>query len=152
MAEQQWNQQYNVGVEALDEEHRGLFSRLQELEDAIAQSAAHEKAMGILRKIAESTRDHFQGEEAQMQELQYPGITLHRANHQRLMEKLLAFAARYVSGGQKLDHHALNFLRDWLLYHIQNDDARYGSWLQDRERAQARAQQTQQTHAAGQSA
>jgi hemerythrin-like metal-binding protein len=150
MAEQERKKEYNIGVEALDEEHQDLFNGLREIESAIAENAAQETTRAILRKIAESTRVHFGEEEAQMQAGQYPGLALHAANHQRLMEKLLAFAARYWAGGQKIDRHALNFLRDWLLYHIQNDDTRYGSWMKDRERAQARADQKKQ--ASGQAA
>jgi hemerythrin len=31
-----------------------------------------------------------------------------------------------------VNQHALNFLRDWLLHHIENDDARLGAWLNER--------------------
>jgi hemerythrin len=59
----------------------------------------------------------------------YPGLALHSANHLRLMEKLEAFAARHGHGGQALNQYALNFLGDWLIYHIRTDDMRLGNWL-----------------------
>jgi hemerythrin len=45
------------------------------------------------------------------------------------MEKVQAFATRHSQNGATVNQHALNFLRDWLLHHIENDDARLGVWL-----------------------
>lgn len=66
-----------------------------------------------------------------MQAARYPGLALHAANHKRLMQKVEAFAARHTSGGPAVNQHALNFLRDWLLYRIENDDMRLGAWWKE---------------------
>jgi hemerythrin-like metal-binding protein len=89
--------------------------------------------MGVLlNKLSAATAKHFADEEAMMREAKYPGLALHAANHQRLMEKVEAFAARHSRSGATVNQHALNFLRDWLLHHIENDDARLGAWLKER--------------------
>jgi len=127
-----WNDTFSVGVEPLDDEHRELFGLLAALEAATTQRLQPESAARLLRKLEEATRTHFAREEAVMRAAKYPGLTLHSANHLRLMEKLEAFMARHGHGGQALNRHAINFLGDWLVNHIQTDDMRLGDWLRER--------------------
>ncbi len=74
-----------------------------------------------------------------MREARYPGGALHAANHRRLMEKLPAFVARHGGSDARLNEHALNSLRDWLVFHIENDDRLLGDWMRERVRDRVRA-------------
>ena len=147
MNEASGSDRYAVGVEAVDEDHKKLFAAMGELESAIARQADLAEALVLLKKLSTATGEHFAGEETMMSEAKYPGLALHRANHQRLMEKLEAFVARYSRGGVQMNQHALTFLRDWLVYHIENDDQRLGAWLKDRARELARAHEQPQVAA-----
>jgi hemerythrin-like metal-binding protein len=131
MAELSWCDKYAVGVEAIDDEHKELFEAVRGLESAMARFAAPAEMGVLLKKLSAATAKHFSDEEAMMREAKYPGLALHVANHQRLMEKVEAFAARHSRSGATVNQHALNFLRDWLLHHIENDDARLGAWLKE---------------------
>jgi hemerythrin len=123
-----WNDKYRVGVRAIDDEHKELFDAVNELESA---AALNTETGALLKKLVSATRGHFADEERAMREAKYPGLALHAANHQRLMEKVEAFAARYSGTGAAVNRHALTFLRDWLVYHIENDDLRLGTWLSE---------------------
>ena len=132
MAELSWCDKYAVGVEAIDDEHKELFEAVRGLESAMARFAEPAEMGVLLNKLSAATAKHFADEEAMMREAKYPGLALHVANHQRLMEKVETFAARHSRSGATVNQHALNFLRDWLLHHIENDDARLGAWLKER--------------------
>jgi hemerythrin-like metal-binding protein len=132
MAELSWCDKYAVGVEAIDDEHKELFEAVRGLELAMARFAEPAEMGVLLNKLSAATAKHFADEEAMMREAKYPGLALHAANHQRLMEKVEACAARHSRSGATVNQHALNFLRDWLLHHIENDDARLGAWLKER--------------------
>jgi hemerythrin-like metal-binding protein len=149
MAELSWCDKYAVGVENIDAEHKEMFDAVRELGSAMAQNADAAETGALLEKLVDATGKHFADEEAMMREAKYPGLALHAANHQRLKEKVEAFADRYSQSGAKMNQHALNFLRDWLVYHIENDDQRLGDWLKNRVRDLARAQA--QPQAAGHS-
>jgi len=140
MAGLTWDDKYSVGVREIDDEHVELFDAVRELESAIARNAEAAETGASLMKLTAVTSKHFAGEEAMMRKAKYPGMTLHIANHQRLMEKLGAFSARHSRDGAQLNQHAVSFLRDWLLFHVENDDARYGDWLKDLARRQGPAQ------------
>jgi hemerythrin len=126
-----WNESYSVGVASIDDEHRELFDAVRNLESAIVRNAEAAETGPLLLKLAEATARHFQDEEAIMRKAKYPGMALHVANHERLVEKIDAFAVRHSRGGAPLNQHALNFLHDWLLHHIESDDARLGEWLNE---------------------
>jgi hemerythrin-like metal-binding protein len=149
MAELSWCDKYAVGVESIDAEHKEMFDAVRELGSAMARNANAAETGALLLKLVDATGKHFADEEAMMREAKYPGLALHAANHQRLKEKVEAFAARYSQSGAKMNDHALNFLGDWLVYHIENDDQRLGDWLKNRARDLARAQP--QPQAAGHS-
>jgi hemerythrin-like metal-binding protein len=129
MAELNWSGKYAVGVDAIDDDHKELFEAVRALESAMARFAAPAEMSVLLKKLSAATARHFADEEAMMREQRYAGLALHAANHQRLMEKVQAFATRHSQNGATVNQHALNFLRDWLLHHIENDDARLGAWL-----------------------
>ncbi len=157
MAELAWDGKYAVGVGEIDDDHKELFALVGELESAVAGNepavAARNEEMAdvgaLLRKLADAAGKHFSSEEATMRALKYPGLALYVANHQRLAEKIEAFVTRYGRSGVVFDRHALNFLRDWLLFHIENDDLRLGAWLQDRARELGRAEKQKPALAQG---
>ena len=141
MGELSWCDKYAVGVPGIDDDHKELFAAVNELEWAIGRNADAAEMVVLLKELVDRTRKHFADEEAAMRDAKYPGLALHVANHQRLQEKVEAFAARHSQSGSQMNQHALNFLRDWLVSHIENDDRRLGEWLKDSARDAARAQQ-----------
>jgi hemerythrin len=145
MDELGWSEQYAVGVESIDDEHKELFAAVGKIKEAMTRSAEQAETVELLQKLASATGKHFADEEALMRAAKYPGIELHVANHRRLVQKIDAFVARHKRIGAPMDEHAWSFLRDWLVYHIENDDLRLGNWLQDRFRELAHMQHTAQS-------
>jgi hemerythrin-like metal-binding protein len=132
MVELTWCDKYAVGIQEIDDEHRELFEAVRGIESAIARNAELAELGVLLKKLVATTGKHFAGEEAIMRGAKYPGLALHAANHQRLMETVEAFAASHGQDGVAVNQPELNFLRDWLLFHIENEDARMGAWLKER--------------------
>jgi hemerythrin len=115
MAELTWSDKSAIGVEAIDEDHKGLFDAMGELESAVTRNAQAAETGALLGRLAVATGKHFADEEALMRDAKYSGIALHTANHQRLMEKISAFVARQTRNSAEMNQHDLNFLRDWLV-------------------------------------
>ena len=142
MKDLHWKEIYAVGVPSIDDEHKTLFDAVQALKSAMVRNAGSEEMGVLLRELAATTARHFADEEALLREVQYPGAGLHTVNHQRLMEKINAFVARHIQGAATMNQHAWSFLRDWLVFHVENDDARIGDWLKDRVREQQKKAQS----------
>lgn len=74
-----WNEQYNVGVEIIDKEHKKLFSILNRLFDfgrreKKSRFACHE----AIKYFKEHAIQHFADEEAYMASINYPDLDTHR--------------------------------------------------------------------------
>ena len=124
-----WNGKYSVGVEAMDNQHSRLFETLNELHSAMMKGQARAMTGPILSKLLDYTRDHFRSEESAMSAARYPGLQEHHAKHVALTSQVEEFAARHEKGDGMLSLELLNFLRDWLTHHIQQEDQKYGPWL-----------------------
>jgi hemerythrin len=133
-----------VGAQSIDGEHQELFDRVRELEQAIGRRAGEAEVGALLNQLAAATRKHFAEEEAEMRAAKFGGLALHAADHLRLMEKMEAFIIHHRRGSAAMTQHGLNFLCDWLVYHIASEDRRFSDWTKDRARGLTREQQQRQ--------
>jgi len=111
-----------------DREHLELVETINELQAAVDAGGERSAIGPLLSKLAKDTKAHFLSEEAMMAASKYPGLALHRMKHQRLLVQLNALLMRYARDDSTMNMHSLNFLRDWLNSHIQNDDLNFGLW------------------------
>jgi hemerythrin-like metal-binding protein len=121
-----WNSKYSVGVQSMDNQHTVLFTILNDLHSAMMNGQAQKVTGELLQKLLKYTREHFAAEEAVMAAAAYPGLAQHRVKHRDLIKQVNEFAARYQRGETNINLTLLNFLRDWLTHHIQNEDKQYG--------------------------
>ncbi len=117
-----------IGIAAFDKEHEEIVAAVNALQQAVEAGKDRSETAPLLRKLAAQTIAHFQSEEAMMAASKYPGLLLHALKHQYLIDQLTAFQARYSRDNSTIDRHSLNFLRDWVNTHIQNDDLNFGLW------------------------
>jgi hemerythrin-like metal-binding protein len=124
-----WSSKYSVGVQSMDSQHTVLFGILNDLHAAMMKGQAQNMTGSLLKKLVDYTRNHFSTEESMMAAAGFPGLAQHRAKHHELIKQVGEFSARYQRGESALNLHLLNFLRDWLANHIQQEDQQYGPWL-----------------------
>ena len=126
-----WSSGYSVGVTALDSQHTVLFDTLNDLHAAMIVGQAQTMTGPLLRRLAVYTREHFASEEAILAAAKYLQLAEHRVLHRNLASKLDNYATQHERGQAGLNVHLLNFLRDWLVNHIQKVDREYGPWLNE---------------------
>lgn len=131
MALLNWSRDFVIGIGIFDKEHREIVDKINELQAAVEGGLGRAVTGPLLCKLASDTVAHFKAEETMMASVIYPGLILHGMKHQRLLEQLNAFLARYSRDGSAMDRHSLNFLRDWATTHIQSEDMNFGLWLNE---------------------
>jgi hemerythrin len=125
-----WNDKFSVGVAAIDNEHKRLVQMLNELYDAI-QAGRGKDALGkILDGLIAYTAGHFAHEERLFAETGYPASAAHTKEHEDLKKQVLDVQAKYRAGATGvLSLEVMNFLKNWLVVHIQGSDRKYGPHL-----------------------
>lgn len=123
----EWNDRLQLGVNAMDDEHKILIGKINDLIAALeAQYVKKDKTLllNAFDAMAEYTIEHFQDEERFMQSFNYPQFESHKKIH----EKLLAQVGEYreqVAQDRLDDKILVNFLRNWLVSHIMGVDMQY---------------------------
>lgn len=125
-----WSDAYSLGVGIQDREHHVLFEAINDLQAAVVSHEERALIGSLLRTVAEGTRAHFVSEEAMMASTKYNGLALHALKHQRLLEQVDAFVARF-NRGFDLNEHSLIFLRDWFIPHILEADSNFALWYSE---------------------
>ena len=132
MALHTWNSTCSVGVRAMDDQHGILMDTINELQAALLSGCSRETIGAHLEQLLNFTTMHFQGEERLMEQLGFPGLTEHRAEHQRLLAQIQESSHRVQRNGDVPVRTLLQFLRDWYLEHFEGPDQEYGPWLNER--------------------
>ena len=120
-----WNDKLAVGVQPIDAQHNVLVDALNELNEALVRGQPRSLTQSLLRNLLACTRDLFSTEEAMMADAKYPELEEHSIRHRDLTRKVEGYVARFERGEISLSCHLLNFMRDWLTNHIQDEDRAY---------------------------
>ncbi len=123
---------YRTGIEAVDEEHRGLFAiigsayRLVESGDV---SDRYDDIMSLLDQLEDYAKVHFGHEEEYMEQIQYPYLEAQRRAHGMFLDRLndKDFGESHENQQEYLEE-LLDFLYAWLGNHILKMDKPVGEY------------------------
>ena len=125
-----WTNEMSVGVEALDADHKKLIGLMNNLHDGMRAGKGRDVVGATLDGLIAYTAEHFAREEKLFAQTGYPAAAAHKAHHDDLVKQALAVQQKYKSGATAtLSLEVLNFLKGWLVDHIQGADKKYGSHL-----------------------
>jgi len=124
MALLQWKDQYSVGIEAVDHEHRELIDLINKLHDemsAHAGAAAIEAFFGDLFKAISA---HFALEERFMRERKYDEFIQHKRDHERLLDEIRDIMDDFAEREEVMEAELAPRLEAWFGRHFETHDAR----------------------------
>ncbi len=125
-----WRDEFEVGVQIIDDQHRTLVELVNELGDDLVAGRDRDEVLGSLRALIRFTAEHFATEERLMSEHGGgPGEEHHRAEHRRLFDEVRALTLDEESTEADAAAVTMRFLRDWLLRHIEVEDRPLSDWL-----------------------
>jgi len=114
-----WSEQWQFGVDEMDDEHHVLFDWLDRLEKTLRNARDREQIRTELNALVAFATEHFNHEERLMEAAGFSGLPTHRAEHHRLSAELAELAEHTHRVGAAL---TIRFLRDWMIGHMQGYD------------------------------
>lgn len=120
-----WTDDLSVRVPRMDDQHRVLLRLTNRVADLASSGASGSAIRTILGQLADYTRFHFAEEERFMEGIGYPDLPSHRRIHASLVEQVLSLLRRLDAGEDVPIPALLDFLKDWLIQHIQGEDRKY---------------------------
>lgn len=121
-----WKPDFSVGIDDVDHEHQELIALINEVYDTLQrEGVTKEQVSAGLGEIHAKIAAHFALEEYIMQQAQYDRLAEHKADHELLLDDIIAIIERYEADAYfKYEAELSKHLRDWFTVHFRTHDAR----------------------------
>jgi hemerythrin len=127
-----WRDAYFIKVAQMDGHHKRLF----EIADTIMEHLHHlsepESISRAIDALVNYTHYHFAAEEKLMALYRYPRADLHKNMHIELIRQVVEYKEHILGGKRPNKAEFLNFMDNWMVRHILNEDRKYGAFLNDK--------------------
>ena len=128
----EWKAEYSVGIDSIDRQHRKLINLINQLVTTVDYSTGAEFEREALAELVDYTRTHFSYEEKLLKDNGYPDFESHKAQHEGMIKKVNEVIAEYGQDRDTAMQNAANYLKEWLITHINGTDKQYSSFLRDK--------------------
>lgn len=124
-----WSEEYALGIQEIDDQHKHLFeigNELYTLLNTSAEGDIYDEIMEIVDSLKEYTVFHFGVEEKYFEDFGYDGTAAHIHEHNTFIQKLDSIDFHAVDEDQR--KHAMSILKmviDWIFKHIHGSDFLY---------------------------
>lgn len=131
-----WREEYSVGYNQFDVQHKKLINIINEIQpllnnEILSDEELYVEISDILTKLLDYTEYHFESEEKLFEEYNFEYRDEHKELHHSFFMKITELLANLVLDDDlrgvvsKTD----DYLKEWLLNHIQGADQKYTNQL-----------------------
>lgn len=125
MAHFNWNKNYLIGIDSIDNQHKKLVEIINKLYEAINRGKTRTIIPEVSDELRQYTQYHFSYEEECMKKCKYTSLNKHIEEHVDLIIQLDEHLKVYNASEGFTSIKLLHFLKDWLIIHILEKDKQY---------------------------
>lgn len=125
-----WTEEYALGIEEIDDQHKRLFEIGNELYDLLSSANQYQSIYEEINAIVEDLRDytvfHFRTEEIYFEKFHYENSEAHKKEHEDFVERLNHTDFQLNNEEQRRQAmYLLKMIIDWIFKHIHGSDFLY---------------------------
>jgi hemerythrin len=121
-----WKDEYSIGVELLDAQHKHLFEIGNEAFELLTDEMRvdkYDRIVQVLKDLKQYTIYHFKCEEDFMQSISYKKLFSQKVDHDEFIKKINGVNLEHIDEDQnEYLKELLAFIFDWILDHILTKD------------------------------
>jgi hemerythrin-like metal-binding protein len=118
-----WSDDFLIGIEELDYEHRCLIEDINKLHRELLEHVDMDRIEDTLGRIHARMQAHFALEEHVMVSHEYPHYPEHKVEHERLLDEYTELMTKFERDPNVGDRVAIeDILRQWIVDHILTSD------------------------------
>lgn len=127
----EWTEDLAMGVTEIDDQHKELFRRINDLLDACNQRKAKDEVGKTIEFLGSYVIEHFGNEERYMLMYDYPDSASHKEQHRQFISGFQELRDRFETDGPGVHIVILTnrTVVGWLNSHIRNVDKLLGAFL-----------------------
>lgn len=119
-----WQDDYLLGNQTVDSQHKRLF----ELANQLIKSATKTELTNSAMQLYQHVREHFRAEEDFMKAQGYPDYQKHTAIHDLMLDQLVQVSEK-INQDLWQQQEVRAFMQEWI-HHILDEDAAINEYLQ----------------------
>jgi hemerythrin len=132
----EWSEDLSVGIDQIDEQHKELIYRVNNLMEAIKEGSGTSETERIIAFLEKYIFYHFEDEEMYMTSIDYPGIAEQKEAHKEF--KLIVKNVR-----DSINEHGItpstmvtvqNKVCNWIINHVTNMDKQISRYNKENEK------------------
>lgn len=129
----EWQPTYELGIEAIDAQHRYFANLINLLSDELRKTDHRDYQDSLLNELVAYARFHFISEENLMFRSGYPQLDEHRQHHRELIDRLSARIGKLsLHHSENAADAVIDFLAEWFINHTVIEDKKFSVWSKDR--------------------
>jgi hemerythrin len=118
-----WKDEYSVGIEAVDHEHKQLIDLINRLHEKLDAADARLTVPAFFGDLLKEISAHFALEEELMRDQGYGRLDQHKDDHERLLDELREIMDAFEQS-EEIDAVELSLRLDsWFSRHFRTHDA-----------------------------
>ncbi len=126
-----WKDEYSVGVDSLDDDHKKLLNLINNFQTAVHYQTGDSFEKEAFEELVDYTKYHFDREEKMMEQAGYADLDAHKKIHKAMIAKIDELMREYEKRGHEVLEDVAQFLKDWLVNHINGTDQEYSALLKE---------------------
>ena len=127
-----WRDEFEIGIEEIDYEHRELIALINEAYKAFESAMDPAAVAAFFGEIYARILAHFALEESIMQGLRYDEFDAHKAEHEELLDDIRDIMDGYERGEYaKYQDLLAEHLEAWFTEHFKNKDSRLHRFIEE---------------------
>ena len=125
MALLKWSPEYELDLEAIDQQHKQLFGIINELIIATEYTRPNTELISIVERLESYATSHFLAEEEIFTQFGFTGRSEHEAEHAVFIDKVKYIRKQCKIIDAPMAPKMRDFLLSWLSHHILTKDKEY---------------------------
>ena len=128
-----WNGEFNIDNSFIDEQHKEIFHRINNLITAIDMGKGKEETRKILAFLSDYVMYHFEAEEKYMILNSYPGMDRQLIEHKKFKIELNNLKSEFEISDSSINIaiKIRDKLVEWLVDHIGKSDKDFAKFLKE---------------------
>ncbi len=127
-----WKDAYSVNIPSIDDDHKRLIVLINQFISSTHYYNSKEFEEKALHELIDYTKYHFEREEKLMRDHGYADYDEHIKQHENMIKKVNEVVANYSHDSENAVTETVEFLRNWLINHIQKTDQKYMEFFKDK--------------------
>lgn len=124
-----WSDEFSVGVEQLDNQHKKLVNIVNLLIENKSLGSRSEFVANSLKDMVDYSVEHFKQEENLLKQANCPYLEEQKECHRNYNLKLAEFYKEVISRNDRITLEIIVYLKKWWIHHILDEDKKYKKYL-----------------------